>query len=319
MIHNINFTRAHDGIICDHRFDFLIKTPDLFFKRLEYYLQQNNNFKFIKLTQTHEIFSVDNYKMISESTLCNFKKILDKYKIEAIILEDNNLNNSNKFHKNILHESHPFFLGMTSPYSFNISKRIFDKKFICLNSRKTPHRVDIIKFLYETLISDESILTHNFNVFGNSPNSINIMTELDSIKHNIYNTSCYKPMLLNYQTFCNIVTETFFYKKNITFITEKTEKCFSAGQPFIVVSTPKFLHELKNLGYKTFDQWWDESYDDEVDDFKRLEKIKDTIRYINNFSLEKLSEIYSEMIPVLHHNRRNNEKWYLINLAKRYG
>ena len=47
-----------------NRFDFLIKTPDLFFKRLEYYLQQNNNFKFIKLTQTHEIFSVDNYKMI---------------------------------------------------------------------------------------------------------------------------------------------------------------------------------------------------------------------------------------------------------------
>jgi len=119
---------------------------------------------------------------------------------------------------------------------------------------------------------------------------------------------------INYTSFCNIVTETNYDKHNLEFISEKTEKCFSAAQPFVLVSTPNSLKKLREFGFKTFSDWWDESYDDEVDDYKRMKKIQDTIKYINSMSNDELHSIYQEMIPILQENQFTNYQWYLKNL-----
>ena len=60
---------------------------------------------------------------------------------------------------------------------------------------------------------------------------------------------------------------------------------------------------MKRVGFKTFDKWWDESYDIEIDDNKRKEKIKNIILEISSWSLEKCESIYKEMIPVLKYNQ----------------
>jgi hypothetical protein len=67
-----------------------------------------------------------------------------------------------------------------------------------------------------------------------------------------------------------------------TFPTEKTYKVMSCKTPFIAYTTPYFLKELKQLGYKTFSPWIDESYDDIEDDTVRSSTIAQEIERINN-------------------------------------
>ena len=73
-------------------------------------------------------------------------------------------------------------------------------------------------------------------------------------------------------------------------------------QPFIVFSSPNYLKKLKEMGYKTFDKWWDESYDEELDFTKRFEKIIKIMEEISMWSLDKCYEITQEMEEVLIHN-----------------
>ena len=103
------------------------------------------------------------------------------------------------------------------------------------------------------------------------------------------------------KSFLYIVTETLQHSSTI-FFSEKITKPIICAQPFILISSPGSLANLKSRGYKTFSQWWDESYDDELDDSTRLSKIVSILEDISNLSLEECHKMYLEMIPILKHN-----------------
>ena len=101
--------------------------------------------------------------------------------------------------------------------------------------------------------------------------------------------------------FFNIVTETLFDDQSI-FLTEKTYKPIYMCQPFIIFGNPHSLKKLKELGYKTFDKWWDESYDDEMDVNLRFQKIVIILEKITEWDMDKCFEIKKEMEETLIHN-----------------
>jgi hypothetical protein len=72
------------------------------------------------------------------------------------------------------------------------------------------------------------------------------------------------------------------YEYSPAFPTEKTYKAIACSRPFIVFSTPYFLKELKQLGYKTFHPFIDESYDSIVDDTERLNAIVAEIKRLSD-------------------------------------
>ena len=47
-------------------------------------------------------------------------------------------------------------------------------------------------------------------------------------------------------------------------------------------STPYYLHGLRQMGFRTFGSWWDESYDEELNPEKRRDKILTVIRKLRN-------------------------------------
>ena len=97
------------------------------------------------------------------------------------------------------------------------------------------------------------------------------------------------------------VSETvFFGRKN--HLTEKTFKPIAMGMPFVITGTQGSLAYLCEYGFKTFSDIWDESYDDEKDDFKRLEKIADLLKYLDSKTREEKQEIFTRCIPVIKHN-----------------
>jgi len=103
------------------------------------------------------------------------------------------------------------------------------------------------------------------------------------------------------KSFVNIVTET-LTMQDVVFITEKTYKPIYTCQPFIIVGNALSLKKLKEYGFKTFDKWWDESYDDEVNFEKRMNKVTKLLEEIASWDLDKCSEVRKEMREILIHN-----------------
>lgn len=216
---------------------------------------------------------------------------------DKLVFIDNNLGKSN-YDLTLNRKGLPCLVGFTKKYGFDISPRKFDKKFICLNKTPKPHRIDMFRFLKSNYFS-ECFLSYAPHI-------------LDDLNHYVFDTTdnmeysnlyCAYPHEGQTKSFCNIVTESIVDNGPIH-ITEKTDKCFSAGQPFVLLGGPYYLKKLKELGFKTFDKWWDESYDLEEDYHKRLSKIKSTIHQIAKWGLDECEEIYKEMIPTLQHNKK---------------
>lgn len=304
--------------IFDHDFEFFIKNMDKTISTLDLYLSTHDieDIDYLRITHNHEIYSKNYFNEISDSNLKKLYDFFDKIGIMGIIFKDNNLDKTFKFTDRILHESHPYFLGMTYPHGFVLKKRKFDMKFLCLNLLPRENKVNMVEFLYNNNIDKDTYLTHNFKVFDKEAKTLELDLELDELLSNTFAMSSYIPTILNHKSFCNIVTETCFHDTQTTFITEKTEKCFSAGQPFIMVSTPFFLKNLRELGYQTFGDFWDESYDLVVDNEQRMQMIHNQILKINDLSYDEMEEMYVKMIPILKHNQQINREWYLKNINK---
>ena len=62
---------------------------------------------------------------------------------------------------------------------------------------------------------------------------------------------------------------------------------------------------MKDMGYKTFEPFIDESYDDIEDDVVRMEKIQSEIKRICNMNKNKLHDSYYKMKDILIYNRNN--------------
>ena len=105
----------------------------------------------------------------------------------------------------------------------------------------------------------------------------------------------------NSQSLAHVVTETVFHGRR-HHLTEKTFKPICLRMPFVMVSTAGSLEYLKRYGFRTFSDIWDESYDDEVNDDRRLEKISQLLKDLDDQSPQELQKIYRSTIPILEHN-----------------
>ena len=81
------------------------------------------------------------------------------------------------------------------------------------------------------------------------------------------------------ESFLYVVTETCYWERKCH-LTEKIFKPIVSRMPFILVGPAHNLKYLRSYGFETFGRWIDESYDQEVDDYKRTGNTM-TRRYIN--------------------------------------
>lgn len=107
--------------------------------------------------------------------------------------------------------------------------------------------------------------------------------------------------ILYKDTFCSIVNLGSFGNIFATY-DEKPLNSIKNWKPFVLVGPAGSLELMRNDGFKTFGDFWDESYDQETDPEKRLIKIFDVIEYIDKFSIEELQNMYKDMSSILKHN-----------------
>jgi hypothetical protein len=72
-------------------------------------------------------------------------------------------------------------------------------------------------------------------------------------------------------------------------------------KPFIVMGPKCFLTHLRQMGFRTFYEYWDENYDgyEPVQKYKMILKLLDDLSKKPIFELEQM---YRDMQPILDHN-----------------
>jgi hypothetical protein len=94
------------------------------------------------------------------------------------------------------------------------------------------------------------------------------------------------------------------------FPTEKTFRPITGRRPFIVYGPIHFLNNLRGLGFRTYSECWDESYDQYhgQERWNRMKKVIDDI-VINGYDIE-LATMIAE------HNRTHLTKWHKFTQPK---
>ena len=114
-------------------------------------------------------------------------------------------------------------------------------------------------------------------------------------------------------SYAEIISETVFEfainpaKKDTDYLifSEKIFKPIYCCQPFILSGNPFSLKKLKEFGFKTFDKWWDESYDNIVDNSERILAVYKLVKSLVSKTNEEWDELNKKLLPILEYNREH--------------
>lgn len=105
-----------------------------------------------------------------------------------------------------------------------------------------------------------------------------------------------------FESYFEIVTETYFLNESTLNITEKTIKPILRFQMFIIVGSPHILSALHELGFQTFSPYIDETYDTITDPVQRFICIMKEIDRLCSLSIDELHQLYCKLWPRILHN-----------------
>lgn len=170
------------------------------------------------------------------------------------------------------------------------------------------HRLVIANHLYNNY-PDKIILSRHFNdsdtknLFVNTTNS-----RSENLSYTIHEQDFI-------DSFCHVVTERIFFEDRIH-LTEKIFRPIICCRPFILASSPGSLQYLKDYGFKTFNDFWSEDYDNINDHSKRLDSIINIIDYVGSLTHTQIIEMLSSMKEILLYNRNHFYNEFEKNITK---
>jgi len=98
-----------------------------------------------------------------------------------------------------------------------------------------------------------------------------------------------------------VPTETIYWG-NRTHLTEKTMKALALGMPFVLIAPAGSLEYLREYGFQTFGDIWDETYDQETDDYVRLSRVTALLQDIDQSTDAERQRIWHHCLGVVQHN-----------------
>lgn len=209
--------------------------------------------------------------------------------------------------------------------NLHITKK--EKKFLSLNRTSRDHRVMLVSLLAEYDLLQygfvslgmeqnevDSVFNNLHNIKPTIPQSIKngfkkikdiLPLKIDNIDLNINQWHIDSlPTYFYTKSYFSVVSSTFAlaYQEPSVGFSEKEIKPILYKHPFLLLNLPGALQHLKNMGFLTFSKWFDETYDYESDDYKRLNKIVREISRLSKISDSNWDIMLDEMRPVLLHN-----------------
>ncbi len=221
------------------------------------------------------------------------------------------------------------------------SNSITTHKFSSLSRNYNTWRLDLFANLYKkNLLENFNYTFNNVNPYSQPIEIIshtNILSDLKKLGHdpaelkswvqkmpysfsetssNKWDDRIYKTIL---EADIHLLVESHYdpyrhfwnYKKKIkpnifspAFLTEKTYKVIMCKKPFIAFTTPYFMEEIENLGFKRFSKYIDESYDRIEDNKLRLNAIVSEIERISSLNKDDYYNLITNCKEVCNWNYR---------------
>tara|TARA_B110000503_G_scaffold71082_1_gene110443 strand:- start:5132 stop:6421 length:1290 start_codon:yes stop_codon:yes gene_type:complete len=203
------------------------------------------------------------------------------------------------------------------------------KLYDCLQKRPRNHRAWIFCKLYESNLLNSGINTMNefsYNhafmegrylnkdVFEKVHNLLPMYPPNDSDSSTYKSEDCGQ-FLIKYnedimlQTWISVVSEAHFSDvdtNHTVFLSEKTFKPIACSQPFILYSNKGSLQRLRDLGYKTFHPYIDETYDT-LNTFERIDAITNELKRLDSLTPKEKLQWLSDIKLILDYNRTHLE------------
>jgi len=209
-----------------------------------------------------------------------------------------------------------------------------NKKCLILNRRVAPHRVILLSLLESQKLLKDVSYSIDLSLWNHNDLGLDIANGVDYDDNPYIIDKVVKSKMLygffklkkigksvvdyenvgsvwgfgfenkeNYKnTYFSIITETIFYEHG-HYISEKTFKGIQHLHPFIIIGKPGIIKWLKEKGFKTFSEFWDESYDEIYDNSERIIKIFNIVKSLINKTNEEWDEMYEKLYPILEYNR----------------
>lgn len=185
-----------------------------------------------------------------------------------------------------------------------------NKLYINLTRVARYHRC----LLVESLINN-NLLKIGYNSWGNTYDAfaqykkLNLNTKIDKQNFDVLDIKNLSEINPNYvvpelhcvNSFLFLNTET-TVDRSLLFFSEKTYKPIGIGMPFITLGNPGTLQDLRNRGFLTFSEWFDESYDLDVSIENRIKIIIKNLKKYSKYNFKDLILIRNEMKDVLNYN-----------------
>ncbi len=189
--------------------------------------------------------------------------------------------------------------------------------FLCLVGRCKPWRDEFMSKLQSSVDLTNSLTSYYGQCLGDQDLlNIDIPYERNNSKFE-FEQKFYKPIKIadtNYHYNLSYFTKNeLFYKTKFSIVveteaeldeyhvTEKTIKCIILGHPFVVMGTPGYLKFLHGLGFTTYSDILDESYDSIQDLESRMDAVIDVIKTLQTqvFDIDKLRNIQNKNLNAL--------------------
>jgi hypothetical protein len=219
-----------------------------------------------------------------------------------------------------------------------LNQKLITNKFSCLNGAARLHRKKFIQLLKSNNLLEHGLVSYNQTPTTLVTNIKDINNTLDGIHYltttpftrvnDSWNTKKINALVEDYipdsisldgmsndinsryqflelqKSFVYVITETVFNYPH-PFLSEKSYKGITAKRPFMVVGAKGCLATLKKLGYKTFSNFWDESYDLVDDPADRMLMIFEQLKLICTKPISELQDMLINMNDILEHNFNN--------------
>ena len=297
-----------------------------------------------QIEQMHEYFKVNHipmHKVIYLTGCMNAEQLYEEWCMEHGIIDPRT--KMNIFSFPISQDSLAIYFTVNKPQvpEYDV-ERVPEKLFLSWNRRFRPHRVAIGFGLNKLGLVDRSYMSMGLNDPENTAMHITHSYNDYLLKHFTITPEDKRrfvnklPLVLDGETNINqmcqdfddatrpyyqnslvsIVSETNFDAPEVT-LTEKSFKPVKEKHPFITVGAPGTLRALKEMGFKTFNEFWDENYDNIADPGDRMEKILRICEHISTWSPAQVVDFRRRVKPILDHNYEVLKTRYSAVVASR--
>lgn len=161
-----------------------------------------------------------------------------------------------------------------------------DKDFFAL-FRLDKYNRPFRKMFYNVLNKNVTLMK-NSTLYHNKFEDIKAIHDINENINLEYGYDSIIPHKLYRQYNFEIISEVNVENNKIFYPTEKIFKPLMYGFPFLVYANQNFLKCLRLMGFQTFSNIIDETYDNEVDPINRIHKIEKSLEKIKSFGTKEL-------------------------------